>query len=78
VTYPVCFYFTVAMSTQWYAWAGPNGVQARLCSPCWNYWRKYSGFKIANKSCTCNLGAILNSVKSCNDKIEIVNNFSGL
>jgi hypothetical protein len=40
-----------AMSTQWYAWTGFSGTQqARLCSPCWNYWRKYGGFKIVNKS----------------------------
>ncbi|OXA59815.1 metastasis-associated protein MTA3 [Folsomia candida] len=41
-----------AMSIQWFAWTGPTGAQARLCNPCWNYWRKYGGFKIANKSLT--------------------------
>lgn len=37
------------MSTQWYAWTGPTGAQARLCANCWNYWRKYGGFKTPNK-----------------------------
>lgn len=37
------------MSTQWYAWTGPTGAQARLCANCWNYWRKYGGFKAPNK-----------------------------
>ncbi|CAL8111643.1 unnamed protein product [Orchesella dallaii] len=37
------------MSTQWFAWTGPTGAQARLCANCWNYWRKYGGFKAPNK-----------------------------
>ncbi|CAG7833924.1 unnamed protein product [Allacma fusca] len=36
-------------STQWYACTGSSGLQARLCHPCWNYWRKYGGLKTANK-----------------------------
>ncbi|KAG1678102.1 Metastasis-associated protein MTA3 [Nymphon striatum] len=31
-------------SSQWYAW-GPAHMQCRLCSSCWNYWKKYGGLK---------------------------------
>ena len=37
------------VSSQWYACTGASGLQARLCSQCWTYWRKYGGLKTANK-----------------------------
>jgi len=31
-------------SSQWYAW-GPSQMHCKLCSNCWNYWKKYGGLK---------------------------------
>jgi len=36
-------------SYQWYNW-GPLQVGSRLCSSCWNYWKKYGGLKLAQSS----------------------------
>lgn len=38
------FNCTVTSSSQWYQW-GPGHMQCRLCSTCWQYWKKYGGLK---------------------------------
>ncbi|BFZ12139.1 hypothetical protein BsWGS_15178 [Bradybaena similaris] len=37
-----------AHSSQWYSW-GPVHLQCRLCSNCWNYWKKYGGLKMPTR-----------------------------
>ncbi|XP_061073266.1 metastasis-associated protein MTA1-like isoform X2 [Conger conger] len=33
---------------QWYSW-GPTNMQCRLCTSCWNYWKKYGGLKMPTR-----------------------------
>ncbi|KAL8589761.1 hypothetical protein ACOMHN_027269 [Nucella lapillus] len=40
-----CF---AAQSGQWYSW-GPAHMQCRLCSVCWNYWKRYGGLKMPTR-----------------------------
>ncbi|XP_063873808.1 metastasis-associated protein MTA3-like isoform X4 [Scylla paramamosain] len=35
-------------SSQWYAW-GPSHLQCRLCSSCWQYWKKFGGLKLPSR-----------------------------
>ncbi|XP_064623764.1 metastasis-associated protein MTA3-like isoform X3 [Lineus longissimus] len=37
-----------ATSHQWYSW-GPIHMQCRLCSNCWNYWKKYGGLRMPTR-----------------------------
>ncbi|KAG0727415.1 Metastasis-associated protein MTA1 [Chionoecetes opilio] len=37
-----------ANSSQWYAW-GPSHLQCRLCSTCWQYWKKFGGLKLPSR-----------------------------
>uniref|UniRef100_A0A1I8HDX8 Metastasis-associated protein MTA3 n=1 Tax=Macrostomum lignano TaxID=282301 RepID=A0A1I8HDX8_9PLAT len=35
---------TATSNGQWFAW-GPPHLSCRLCSSCWNYWKRYGGLK---------------------------------
>ena len=37
-----------ASSSQWYSW-GPSHMNCRLCSNCWNYWKKHGGLKMPTR-----------------------------
>jgi len=40
-----CESCNASSSSQWYAW-GPSHMNCRLCSNCWNYWKKHGGLKM--------------------------------
>ncbi|XP_077299742.1 metastasis associated 1-like [Arctopsyche grandis] len=46
----ICASCQVTVSPQWYAW-GPSHMQCRICSSCWQYWKKYGGLKNAGGLC---------------------------
>lgn len=35
-------------SQQWYAW-GPSHLNCRLCTTCWQFWKKYGGIKVPSR-----------------------------
>ncbi|GMS80147.1 hypothetical protein PENTCL1PPCAC_2322, partial [Pristionchus entomophagus] len=43
-----CESCTTVLSMQWYAW-GPPALQLRLCTECWNDWKKMGGLKKSNQ-----------------------------
>ncbi|MGH0129981.1 UNVERIFIED_CONTAM: hypothetical protein FKN15_025842 [Acipenser sinensis] len=63
--------------SQWYSW-GPPSMQCRLCSTCWNYWKKYGGLKMPRRLEGERLGPNRNSmspfgywVKNANPKYTL-------
>ncbi|XP_041090673.1 metastasis-associated protein MTA1-like [Polyodon spathula] len=63
--------------SQWYSW-GPPSMQCRLCSNCWNYWKKYGGLKMSTRLEGERLGPSRNSmspfgywVKNANPKYTL-------
>ncbi|KAL3319172.1 Metastasis-associated protein mta2 [Cichlidogyrus casuarinus] len=44
-----CDSCTVQQSTQWYAW-GPSSMLCKLCTACWQYWKKFGGLKTPDAS----------------------------
>ncbi|XP_033914544.2 metastasis-associated protein MTA1-like isoform X3 [Acipenser ruthenus] len=63
--------------SQWYSW-GPPSMQCRLCSSCWNYWKKYGGLKMPTRLEGERLGPNRNSmspfgywVKNANPKYTL-------
>ncbi|XP_075222667.1 metastasis associated 1-like isoform X2 [Lycorma delicatula] len=43
-----CESCNVTMSNQWYSW-GPSHMMCKLCSNCWQYWKKYGGLKVPTR-----------------------------